>query len=266
MSRVFWTFSAVVVAAGLMCSSADALSLGLGTGKGGLINTGGGNGGLINVNTGGGDSGGSGGSSGVGGTVGGLLSGGSTENSVGGLVVGTNGPSPTGTSATISGPGLNGLGGLTGGVSGLLNSLFGSVNGILPGVGGGANGGGGDGSGGSAGTGFGGGGMSVSYDPATKTACFMPNSKQLATLLNRHDYAGNWAQGVTSLKVVKVPICAAALAKIAAAAATSPNVLHLQDSLGTSSWTTDQLARQGYTGSAVVAADRNGGSMVLYVI
>lgn len=248
MRRVFWTFSAVVFAAGLMSTSAEALSLGLGTGKGGIINTGGGNGGLININTGGGSS--QGGASGTG-TVGGILNGGPTTNDVAGMQVGTDGPSPSGTSVSITGG------------NGLLNSLFGGVTGGLSGGGGVP--------GNPTPLPIGGGGVVLaSYGEGngdtSGLSCFMPNARQMATLFGRHDYAGNWTQGVSSIKVVKVPMCPAALAKVAAAAASNPNVLHLQDTLGTSSWATSQLARMGYTGSAVVAADRNGGTMTLYVI
>jgi len=252
MHRHFYAITALVIAAAMISTSAEALSLGLGSGKGGLINTGGGNGGLINVNTGSGDSSGSGGSSGVGGTVGGILSGGSTQNDVGGVQVGTSGPSPTGTSLSLTGGGLNS-------VNGLLNSLFGTVNGLVPG--------------GDPGSPTplpieGGGIVPASFGGANAGAvgCFMPNAGQMATLFSRHDYAGNWTQGATRLKVIKVPMCSAALARVAAAAAGNANVLHLQGTVAGSSWVTGQLAQQGFTGSAVVAADRQGGTLVVYVI
>ena len=263
MHRTFFILTALI-AAGSMSTSADALSLGLGSGKGGLINTGGGNGGLINVNTGGGSSD-SGGSSGVGGTVNGVLSGGTTQNDVGGVQVGTNGPSPTGTGVSVNGAGVNGLNGLTGGANGLLNNLFGTLGGLPGGDPGNPQSPtplpiGGEG-GGIVLASFGGGDSG-----ASGSACFMPNAKQMATLFNRHDYAGNWAVGVTTVKVVKVPMCTAALAKVAAAAAGNPNVLHLEGSLATSAWLTSQLSQQGVTESAVVGADRKGGTMVVYVI
>lgn len=229
-------------------NASQAFKLGLGNGSGGILNTGSGNGGLLNLNTnGGGGTSDSSGSPGAG-TV-----------TAGNNTIGLNLFSDT-TAVSADPKGLNGNSANAElGLGGLLNNLFGGVTAGPPDPndpnGPPLSGGGG-----------GGGTLVASLFNNDGLACFTPNPKQLNTLLSRHIYSGNWASGVSSMKIVKVPMCDAAVRKISSAIAPNPNIQHLQDSLDTSSWVMRKLAASGYSSDRVIAADRSGATLVVYVI
>ncbi len=228
---------------------AGAFSLHLGNGSGGLINTGSGNGGVVNLNPGSNNGGVGTGSNPLGSGSG---------NTDSGLNLDLFGDS-TGVSGDALGNGGNQANASLG-LGALYDSLFG-----------GADGGAGGGTGGGSGGGVGGGGaggevLTASLGGADTAACFMPNRQQLSTLLGRHVYSGNWASGVTSLKVVKVPMCETAVTKVSSAVGADPNLQHLQQSLMTSAWLIRKLAASGYSADHVIAADRSGSTLVLYVV
>ena len=241
-------FCFLTLAVGALSPDASqAFKLSLGNGSGGLINTGPGNGGVVNLNTSG--SGGNSSSSGSpgAGTV-------SVGNNTAGLDLFSD---TTGISADPKGLDGNNAN-VQLGLGGLLNNLFGGVIAGPPDPNDPA---------GPGGTGGGRGGTLVaSLFSEAGDACFTPNPKQLNTLLSRHIYSGNWASGVNSIKIVRVPMCDAAVRKISSAIAPNPNIQHLQDSLDTSSWVMRKLAASGYSSDRVIAADRSGSTLVVYVI
>jgi hypothetical protein len=244
MRNITKLITTTILAAGLISAGpANALTLNLGGGPGGLIQTGGGG---VNITTSPGGSGG-GGSSGGGLNVGvpGTNSGGTVD------LFGNN----TDVSANTLGGGGN-RANVSLGLGGLLNNLFG------------ANGG--DGSDGGDGTGGGNGGQGSAVRVASfesgGNACFMPTRAQLDTLMNRHSYAGNLVGPAASIQIVKVPLCAKTQSKITAAIAGNGNLQMLHDKIDASARLTNKLANAGYSSEDVIAVDRQGGKLIVYVL
>ncbi len=167
--------------------------------------------------------------------------------------------------------GLNLLGGGTGGNGDVLLDLFG------PGGGSGTGGGNGTGvsGGGTTGTGLGGNGrlaggsdgarLQVASIDKTTGACFTPDATQAARLASRHNYDAqtfaSW-RGVANLKIVDIGVCPAAAPGLAA----RPNIGRLQAYIDTNATLKAGLARAGHSASEVVAVDKSGGTLVVYVM
>jgi hypothetical protein len=168
------------------------------------------------------------------------------------------------------GDGVAGIGGVGGPDGNVVLDLFGNGDGS-GGNGAGGNGGiGGDGGNGVDLFGNGGGGVRVaSIDSTVDTACFAPNAQQISKLVNRHVYSpasmSGWA-GVTSIKVVQVGLCDDSKTKLASTLAGDANITRLQDFINAHSGLRSGLARQGHSAGDVVAVDRNGNTLVVYVI
>jgi hypothetical protein len=201
-----------------------------------------------------------------------------------GNLLGTTNPAqvtidPTGNS-TGAGASLFGSDGSTDtanvglGSTDLLDGLFGG-GGIGP-IGGTTTGGGGDG-GGAGGTGGGDGGTvlggaggsggsggSILRASLGSGGCITPNSRQIETLLGRHTYTQGMIGGATDVRIVKVPVCAAAVSRVAVAASDNSNVAGLQGSLNGAILA--RIGQSGYTAGDVVAADRSGSTLVVYVL
>jgi hypothetical protein len=164
------------------------------------------------------------------------------------------------------------------GTGGLLD-LFGP--GADPGTGSGA-GSGGPGSGsGTGGTGAGSGigepgtiggtsGVRVaSIDPSASAACFTPDAQQISTLLNRHSYSAettaSWGS-ISAVQVIEIGLCDPARAQISQMAAASGNYAMLQDFIDGQAAIRAGLSKSGHTLGDVVAVDRNGNQLIVYVI
>lgn len=95
-------------------------------------------------------------------------------------------------------------------------------------------------------------------------ACFNPDAGQMGKLINRHAYTatsmGAW-RGVTELKIVKIELCASAKSEIGA----STNVAALQAYLAANPTFSARLQSKGYSPDDVIAVDRNGKTLIVYV-
>lgn len=148
-------------------------------------------------------------------------------------------------------------------------------------VGGGSGGGGGDGPDGpdnpdnpnpnnpnpnNPGSGNGGSGNSLT---ASADACLSLTEAQLRDLVNRHAYTQatfrSWA-GTNSLKIVPVDLCEGVVSKVSMTVGGDANIARLQAFLGGQAKVRAGLASQGYSPSDVIAADRDGQVLVIYVM
>jgi len=283
MRNDFKLSTIAIIAAMLITMPASAATINLGGNNGGLVNN------LLGgntatpatatVNTGGGTNNG---------LVNGLLGTGNSTNGPTTADVNLGGSNGTQGSALLDlfgtgdnpnaavtlgngGDGVAGIGGVGGGPDGnVVLDLFGNGDGTGGGSDGGAGGIGGAGGNGVDLFGNGGGGIQVaSIDSTVDTACFTPNAQQISKLVNRHMYSpasmSGWA-GVTSIKVVEVGLCDDSKAKLAATLAGDANIARLQDFIDAHSGLRSGLARKGHSAGDVVAVDRNGNTLVVYVI
>lgn len=95
--------------------------------------------------------------------------------------------------------------------------------------------------------------------------CFAPNSSQIEKLASRHVYGdatfSTWA-GSSNLKIVNIGLCSGAGAAISANA----NVDRLQSFVATNAALKTSLGRAGHSPDDVIAADKNGATLTLYVM
>ena len=120
------------------------------------------------------------------------------------------------------------------------------------------------GSGGSGGTISAGGRRVASLDSRTG-ACFTPNAQQIAKLSSRHTYEpatfSTWS-GATSIKVVDVGVCDNAAASLTS----QPNIDRLQAYIDGNAALKAGLGKAGHSSGDVVAVDRTGQNLVVYVM
>lgn len=109
-----------------------------------------------------------------------------------------------------------------------------------------------------------GGGVQVAALGDPDDACFAPDAAQLEKLSKRHIYnsatLASW-RGATSLKIVKIDLCNAAEARLDATA----NIAALQDYLGANPTFKAHLKSKGYSTDDVIAVDRSGNTLIVYV-
>ncbi|HWA20291.1 MAG TPA: hypothetical protein VG757_14980 [Devosia sp.] len=161
------------------------------------------------------------------------------------------------TSASAGTTGTQTTGNVSLGLGGLLKNLFGSGNGTpLPPDGGGGGGGGGSGGGGVL-------TASLGPDPA---ACFVPDAKQVSKLLHRHTYSSSTVRTATSVEIVKVPLCPEAKLRLAQAMSASINLQRLHDAIEGRDAVRSWILDAGYAVGDVIAVDRSGKKLVIYVI
>ncbi|MBI4920259.1 MAG: hypothetical protein HY834_00785 [Devosia nanyangense] len=100
-------------------------------------------------------------------------------------------------------------------------------------------------------------------------ACFTPNAEQIAKLVNRHAYTAaamsSWAQ-VRSLKVVEVGLCRSVRSRLEATLAADANIGRLQDYLAGNAMLRAGLRQQGHSAGDVIAVDKSGATLIVYVI
>lgn len=178
-----------------------------------------------------------------------------------------------GTETATADLGLNGSDG-----SGSISVLDGSNDVTLDLFGDGSGTGGGGGTGGNGGTGGSGGtgifgsssGVQVaSLGNNSNSRCITPNANQIETLVNRHRYSSStfssWA-GASQLTIVKVNVCASAQDRLSASLAENSNVSRLQDYLAGNARIRNGLESQGYSTNDVLATDRDGNRLIVYVM
>ncbi|MEQ1901315.1 MAG: hypothetical protein ABL866_11335 [Devosia sp.] len=125
-------------------------------------------------------------------------------------------------------------------------------------------------SGGDTGNGSGSSGVKVAAlgDPDA-TACFVPDGTQMDRLVNRHRYdaatISSW-RGANAIQVIEVGLCPDAAMRLAEIVAANRNVMALQSYLSGESTIRSQLGAQGHSVEDVVAVDRSGATLVIYVI
>jgi len=168
---------------------------------------------------------------------------------------------------SLGGTGL-GSGSDVGVPSNVTLDLFGNGNsggsvGTLPGTTGGYDG---SGSGSGAGGGvIGGGGTTVaSLDSKIGGSCFTPNASQLAKLAGRHTYDTTTFEGwmgIKAIKVIRAGLCPQAARDVAA----QTNIGQLQTFFGSNAALRDQLAKWGHGPGDVIAVDRQGSTLIVYV-
>jgi hypothetical protein len=133
----------------------------------------------------------------------------------------------------------------------------------------GGNGNGGGGNGGNGGNGGGNGSGIGGLAAAGDDACLTLSEAQLEELIRRHTYNqatfNSWAPA-RQMKLVEVELCDAEVAEVDAAVDGSANVARLQAFLANQAKIRAGLQSKGYTTSDVIAADRDGGVLVVYVI
>lgn len=104
----------------------------------------------------------------------------------------------------------------------------------------------------------------ASLDNAAGGRCFAPDATQIARLTNRHDYddatLSGWLQAA-SVSIVNTGLCDSAKITIARDA----NVAHLQAFVNSTPALKSMLAKQGRSASDVIAVDRKGSTLMLYV-
>jgi len=142
--------------------------------------------------------------------------------------------------------------------------------------GGGGSGAGGAGSGGDlfgpSGSGNGGTGNGVtangirvaSLDNSANTRCFAPDPTQIARLTNRHDYSeatlSSWVNA-SSITIIKTNLCDAARTSIVR----DGNVARLQAFVNGNPVLKSFLAKQGQSANDVIAIDKKGDTLTVYV-
>jgi hypothetical protein len=138
----------------------------------------------------------------------------------------------------------------------LLLNLFG------PAAGGGGSGGGVGGGGGN------GGGTLVASLGIDGLSCFTPSDQQIATLLSRHSdgITGASSTGISNVKVIEVELCPAARLKLQQIAEANSSLQMLQTYAARQLPIQMGLARSGHTMRDVIAVDRQGNTLVVYVI
>jgi hypothetical protein len=156
-----------------------------------------------------------------------------------------------GTGGNDGGTGGTGAGGLGGGSGG---GTGGSGAGGLPGNGGT----------GIPGLGIGGGGLTVaSLDSGL--ACFTPDAAQIGKLVGRHAYTSetfNSWRAVTGIKVVDLRLCD----RSGRAIARNGNIAQLQAYLAGNPAIEASLRKAGSSAQNVVGVDKQGRTLILYVI
>ena len=154
--------------------------------------------------------------------------------------------------------------------NGTLIDLFGNGTGGTNGSNGanGSNGGAIFGTGGNSGSGsttISSGGIRVASLDTRTGACFTPNAQQIAKLSARHVYGpatfSTW-KGVASIKIVDVGVCNNAAASLTS----QPNIDHLQSYLDGNAALRAGLGKAGHAPGDVVAVDRSGSDLVVYVM
>ena len=173
----------------------------------------------------------------------------------------------------LGGDDLLGTGNILGGNGGLLPATV-DIGIGLDLFGDGTNGGNGGpgGNGGNGGSGGGGNGFLFAslFGSAGATGnaarCITPNGNQLATLTNRHQYSHAMINGAGGVRIIKVPVCASVRARVARSLAGNGNVQQLQTILASRSAVRGELDASGYGLGNVVAADSQGGQLILNVM
>jgi hypothetical protein len=265
------TSAIAVIVAMLAVAPASALTLNLGgTGSGGVLNLGGSNTDpTVDVLTNGTASGAPNGTA----TTNALNTGGGPTTADINLG-GTGGTSPTNGNVLLDLFGTGGgndaavaLGSGNGTDGGAALDLFGTGGGGT----GEANGGSGDDLFGPAGgTGNSGGSLTgsniriASLDTATNAKCFAPDATQIARLTSRHDYdalpLSRWIEA-SSVSIVNTGLCNSARTAISH----DPNVARLQSFINGAPALKSMLAKQGRSAGDVIALDRKGSALVVYV-
>jgi len=104
----------------------------------------------------------------------------------------------------------------------------------------------------------------ASLDTAANAKCFAPDSTQIARLTNRHDYdavpLSSWIEA-SSVSIVNTGLCNSARTTISH----DPNVARLQSFINGTPALKSILAKQGRSASDVIALDRKGSTLVVYV-
>lgn len=121
------------------------------------------------------------------------------------------------------------------------------------------------GNGGSPGTTISTGGLRVASVDTRAGACFTPNAQQIAKLTSRHVYEpatfSTWS-GATSIKIIDAGICDSAASSLNS----QPNIGRLQSYLDSNAPLKAGLGKAGRSPNDVVAVDRNGSDLVVYVM
>lgn len=104
----------------------------------------------------------------------------------------------------------------------------------------------------------------ASLNPSLAKTCFTPNPRQVMQLVNRHPYGPNtfqsWA-GASTVKVIDAGVCDQAAARIDAQA----NIGRLQQYITSNDQLRTQLAQWGHAPTDVIAVDRQGKTLLVYV-
>ena len=104
----------------------------------------------------------------------------------------------------------------------------------------------------------------ASLDSTANARCFAPDATQIARLTNRHDYdavpLSSWVDA-SSVSIVNTGLCDSARMKIARDA----NVARLQTFVDGNAAIKSMLAKQGRSPTDVIALDKKGGTLVVYV-
>ncbi len=100
-------------------------------------------------------------------------------------------------------------------------------------------------------------------DPSARP-CFTPNARQLAALVGRHSYDATtfagWS-GASTVKVIDAGVCDSAAARIGA----QQNIGRLQTYITDDPQLRAQLAQWGHRPGDVIAIDRQGKTLIVYV-
>lgn len=142
---------------------------------------------------------------------------------------------------------------------GLSGSGTGGGNGSGNGGAGGGNGGGGNGGGGT------GGGILIA-ELGAPDICATPSSARINALLRSQSYDYSMLAQATRVRIVPVEICLSVRDRLNATLANTASVAQLQQFLSTSSSVERSLSRAGYGLANVVAVDRSGSTLIVYVI
>ena len=104
----------------------------------------------------------------------------------------------------------------------------------------------------------------ASLNASVTKACFTPNPRQVMQLVNRHPYVPDTFQswsGATTIKVIDANVCDPAAARIDAQA----NIGRLQQYITSDDQLRTQLAQWGHAPADVIAVDRQGKTLLVYV-
>lgn len=119
--------------------------------------------------------------------------------------------------------------------------------------------------GGSSGNGLSTGGVRVaSLDNGVGGQCFAPDATQIARLTNRHDYSENMLSSwltASSVSIINTNLCNGARSSISRDA----NVARLQAFVSGNAALKSMLAKQGRSPSDVIAVDKKGDTLTVYV-